>query len=162
MGEFCYTNILNQISNVSVQVYPGAETTLKFANGTKVTYQNYAKVLAKLDGVTDGASLYKKLFTYPKPLPSASASASPTASPTAAPTPTGTPAPGYPPPVIREPHNLIGGYFLDGDYSDVAVLSIPSFSYQPAFASTAEKFLAAAKAAGKKKLVVDVSANGGG
>ncbi|KAF2000691.1 hypothetical protein P154DRAFT_434352 [Amniculicola lignicola CBS 123094] len=146
-------------------VYPGPETTLKFANGTKVTFQNYAKVLVKLDGVTDGASLYKKWFTYPKvpaaaPSPTASASVTPTS--TSTPTATATPAPGYPPPVIREPHNLIGGYYLDGDYSDVAVLSIPSFSYQPTFASTAEKFLAAAKAAGKKKLVVDVSANGGG
>jgi hypothetical protein len=60
---------------------------------------------------------------------------------------------------------LIGGYFLEDEYSDVAVLSVPSFvgiDAQEAFQSTAENFLAAAKAAGKKKLVVDVQANGGG
>jgi hypothetical protein len=67
--------------------------------------------------------------------------------------------------VVREAHNLIGGYFLDDEYSDVAVLSVPSFvgiTAQEEFQSTAADFLAAAKAAGKKKLVIDVSANGGG
>ena len=54
---------------------------------------------------------------------------------------------------------------MEDEYSDVAVLSVPSFvgiDAQDAFQSTAVKFLAAAKAAGKKKLVVDLQANGGG
>lgn len=66
---------------------------------------------------------------------------------------------------MREAHNLIGGYYLDDENSDVAVLSVPSFvgiDAQAAFQSTAQNFLAAAKAAGKKKLIVDVQANGGG
>ena len=141
-------------------VYPGATTELQFENGTSTTYNNYAKVLIPFTGITDGESLYKTWFTGNKPT---AATPTPTASASATVTP--IPAPGYPPPVVREEHNLIGGYFLEDDYSDVAVLSVPSFvgiSAQEAFQDTAAKFLAAAKAAGKKKLVIDVSANGGG
>lgn len=153
-------------------IYPGANTDLLFENGTHRTYENYAKVLVNFTGVTDGAELYQKFLTGPQPTPSPSASpsanttmATPSATATASATPTSIPAPGYPPPVVREIHNLIGGYYLEDDYSDVAVLSVPSFvgiSAQKEFQSTATTFLAAAKAAGKKKLVVDVSANGGG
>lgn len=119
-------------------------------------------------GITDGESLYQALFTTPKPTetaePSPSNSTVPTTSASASATP--TPAPGYPPPVIREIHNQIGGYYLEDDYSDIAVLSVPSFvsldSAEIPFQQTSQTFLAAAKAAGKKKLIVDVSANGGG
>jgi hypothetical protein len=158
-------------------IYPGQTTELTFANGTTVTYDNFARVLIPFDGITDGESLYKLWFTgnqpgseTEEPAPSNSTSATPTPTPTpsatssAAAVPT-IPAPGYPPPVLREAHNLIGGYFLEDDYSDVAVLSVPSFvgiSAQEEFQATAANFLAAAKAAGKKKLVIDVSANGGG
>jgi hypothetical protein len=156
-------------------VYPGATTEITFKNGSCVTYDNFARVLIPFDGITDGESLYQLWFTGNQPgseteeaAPSNSTSATPTpsASATASATPVPTiPAPGFPPPVLREAHNLIGGYFLEGDYSDVAVLSVPSFvgiDAQEGFQSTAANFLAQAKAAGKKKLVVDVSANGGG
>jgi hypothetical protein len=152
------------------QVYPGATTELTFENGTSVTYDNYAKVLVPFTGITDGESLYQKWLTGPPPTPSPSAapnSTTPTPTPSAAATPSVTPipAPGYPPPVVREIHNLIGGYYLEGMYADTAVLSVPSFvgiDAQAAFQNTATSFLAAAKAAGKKKLIVDVQANGGG
>jgi hypothetical protein len=156
-------------------IYPGETTELTFANGSCVTYDNFARVLIPFDGITDGESLYQLWFTGNNPgsetgeaAPSNSTSATPTpsATATASATPVPTiPAPGYPPPVVREAHNLIGGYFLEDDYSDVAVLSVPSFvgiDAQEGFQSTAANFLAAAKAAGKKKLVIDVSANGGG
>ncbi|CAN9326612.1 unnamed protein product [Alternaria alternata] len=151
-------------------IYPGPTTELTFENGTSRTYDNFAKVLIPFDGITDGESLYKLWFTGPtqteEPTPSNSTSATPTPSATTSATPMPTiPAPGYPPPVFREAHNLIGGYFLEDDYSDVAVLSVPSFvgiDAQEEFQATAANFLAAAKSAGKKKLVIDVSANGGG
>ncbi|KAF1951679.1 hypothetical protein CC80DRAFT_480477 [Byssothecium circinans] len=135
--------------------YPGASTELVFENGTTYKFDNYAKVLVSFDGITDGESLYQKHI--------AASTGSSSVSETAA---TAIPAPGYPPPVIREAKNLIGGYYLDAtEYSDVAVLSVPSFQ-SPAvaedFQQTAEKFLTGAKAAGKKKLVIDLSANGGG
>jgi hypothetical protein len=54
----------------------------------------------------------------------------------------------------------------DPAYSSVAVLSVPSFvglfTEESSFQDTASKFIAAAVAAGKTKLVIDVSANGGG
>ncbi|KAF2476536.1 peptidase S41 family protein-like protein [Lindgomyces ingoldianus] len=129
---------LDLILTIPTKVYPGPTTELGFENGTTTTYNNYAKVLVSFAGVTDGESLYKKC----------------------------TPAPGYPPPIFKESHNLIGGYYLEGDYSDVAVLSVPSFvsldSAEIPFQQVSEQFLAAARAAGKKKLIVDVSANGGG
>ncbi|KAF2132372.1 hypothetical protein P153DRAFT_421326 [Dothidotthia symphoricarpi CBS 119687] len=156
-------------------IYPNATTELEFENGTTHTYDNYAKVLIPFDGITDGESLYQLWFTGNQPtatedpVPSNSTTPTPSSSAAASATPTATttsiPAPGYPPPVVREEHNLIGGYFLEDEYSDVAVLSVPSFvgiDAQAEFQQTAETFLAAAKAAGKKKLVVDVQANGGG
>lgn len=153
-------------------IYPGAYTKLEFENGTSVTYTNYAKVLIPFTGITDGESLYKTWFTgnqptavTPTPSPSSNVTSSAISSATASATVAPIPAPGYPPPVVREAHNLIGGYYLEDEYSDVAVLSVPSFVGIDAvvgFQDTAVKFLAAAKAAGKKKLVVDVSANGGG
>lgn len=151
-------------------IYPGATTELEFENGTSVTYDNYAKVMIPFTGITDGGSLYKTWFTGNQP-PAATPAPSPSnitssavSSTAASATVASIPAPGYPPPVIREAHNLIGGYYLEDDYSDVAVLSVTSFLGNSAqeWQDTASKFLAAAKAAGKKKLVVDVSANGGG
>jgi hypothetical protein len=119
-------------------------------------------------GVTDGESLYQKFFTGA--LATQTTEADPTNStmptPSATPSATSIPAPGYPPAVFKESHNLIGGYYLEDDYSDIAVLSVPSFvsldEAEIPFQQVGENFLAAAKAAGKKKLVIDLSANGGG
>lgn len=73
----------------------------------------------------------------------------------------------YPNPVIDQAGGDIGGYFLDGDHGDVAVLSASSFEGSGAqgsvaFQETIEKFLSECKKAGKKKLIVDVTGNGGG
>jgi hypothetical protein len=83
------------------------------------------------------------------------------------PKPTSTPAPGYPPPSIRQQNNPIEGYYLsDPAYSSVAVLSVSGFAglftEEASFHDTATKFIAASVAAGKTKLVIDVSANGRG
>ncbi|PVI06595.1 hypothetical protein DM02DRAFT_724268 [Periconia macrospinosa] len=147
--------------------YPGAKTALEFENGTTAEFENYAKVLISFTGVTDGESLYDNYLTGTG---TSTVASSPQNSTTPSPTPSATstslPAPGYPPPVYREANNLIGGYYLEDEYSDIAVLSVPSFvsleSAEIPFQQTGEKFLAAAKAAGKKKLVIDLSANGGG
>jgi hypothetical protein len=153
------------------QVYPGPETELEFENGTTTTYTNVARVLVSLDGVTDGESLYQKYFSNLATstiaeTPTNSSVATSTASAMPSATTTSIPAPGYPPPVYKEQHNLIGGYFLEDDYSDIAVLSVPSFvsleSAEVDFQQVTEKFIVAAKAAGKTKLVIDLSANGGG
>ena len=114
-------------------------------------------MLVPLEGFTDGESLYQRWLSGTPSTPNAAAAPA---------SPSDPPTPGYPPPIYRAPGNVIGGYYLDGQYSDVAVLSVPSFvsaeSQEIPFQQVGEKFLAAARAAGKKKLIIDVSANGGG
>jgi hypothetical protein len=68
--------------------------------------------------------------------------------------------------------NFTSGYFLNGTgYDNVAVLSVLDFApqgntgaveYLSNFQSTVSSFLSQSKAAGKSRLVIDVSANGGG
>lgn len=154
-------------------IYPGASTTLTFENGTSHTMQNFAKVLIPFDGIDSGESLYNLHFTTPEDTSfhngestTTTTTTSSTTAPTSTTTATSTPAPGYPPPIIRQENNLIGGYFLTTPlHSDTAILSVPSFvgtSAQTSFQTTARTFLAAARAANKTKLIIDVSANGGG
>lgn len=79
---------------------------------------------------------------------------------------------GYPfLPVNKDPSNQVAGYFLNGTgLDDVAILRITSFANETAdpdlrtatFVNTTRDFLAAATAANKKKLIIDVSGNGGG
>ena len=74
----------------------------------------------------------------------------------------------YPTPIIRHSEGDIAGYYIDDpDYDSVAVLSVPSFQGSgsggiPEFQQVAQTFLTESKAAGKTKLVIDLSANGGG
>ena len=168
-------------------IYDGPTTTLEFSNGSSTTYQNFARVFVDFAGVQSGSDLYQKYFTVdpdalltdsnPTQLSNVTATVTATSTDTSAPTPTtasvtttsaaSTPSPGYPPPVVRQPNNLNGGYYLDGeDYADVAVLSVASFvgldSAEQSFQDTNVQFIQQAKADGKTKLLIDVSANGGG
>ncbi|KAH8821445.1 hypothetical protein F5884DRAFT_87204 [Xylogone sp. PMI_703] len=84
--------------------------------------------------------------------------------------------PTYPDPVVRDPYNLLVGYFPDGvGIDDVAVLSVPTFSTSGPttggnlpddsianFAIEAQKFVNNATASGKKKIIIDVTGNPGG
>lgn len=45
--------------------YPGPSTTLKFANGTTLTQQNYANVLQDFDNVTSGEEAYQMFLAVP-------------------------------------------------------------------------------------------------
>ncbi|KAB8073593.1 hypothetical protein BDV29DRAFT_201751 [Aspergillus leporis] len=146
-------------------IYPGAATTLKFANGTTRTYRTTANVKGDFTGVTDGRSMYQKFCTGPST--AASATTAPTTTPAATPaaTKSAIPAPGYPAPEVISSDNVISGYFLNSTRnSDVAVLSMLSFepSVPAEFQAVLQAFIRHAKSAGKSKLVIDVSANGGG
>lgn len=159
-------------------VYPGATTTLKFANGTSVTNENFARVLAPFANITTGEDIYQTFFVPPPGEPQqieplATSTMPTTSATTATPTSTSTassttiPAPGYPSPIIREMSNLNSGYFLESDgYDDVAVLSVPSFvgttPDEIPFQAVNTYLINQAVASGKKKLIIDVSANGGG
>jgi hypothetical protein len=141
-------------------VYPGPTTTLKFANGTEYTMENYARVLQTFRGITTGEELAKRLFYYG----ASSGDDTPEITET---DPGSAAAIGYPTPVVPGPANLINGFFIDAPgYEDVAVLQVPNFvgdqSAEVSFQRTTQQFIPKALAAGKKKLIIDLQANGGG
>lgn len=90
-----------------------------------------------------------------------------TAASTSSAAPKSIPSPGYPAPFVSETNNLNAGYFIDAPgYEDVAVLVVRSFVGTEAdeipFQAVNTYFIETAAAMGKTKLIVDVSANGGG
>lgn len=155
-------------------IYPGESTTLKLANGTSITTENFARVLVPFDNITSGADIYRQFF-IPAEINSAlelatSTSAAPTStsssatSSSAAPT---IPAPGFPSPIARTGNNLNSGYFLEGEgYDDVAVSSLASFGQSTPdpgdFQAVNTYLINQAVAHNKTKLILDLSANGGG
>ena len=120
---------------------------------------NIAYVKGVFTGVTDGPSFYKVFCN-------STSSDAPTAA-TKAIGAAGSSiiAPGYPAPVITTNDSIVSGYYLDDEgCDDVAVISLLAFESESAveFQAVAQNFFADAVAAGKKKLVIDLSANGGG
>ena len=147
-------------------IYPGANTTITFENGTTNTYNNYAGVIGDFTGVTDGESFYQLFCTGPHVAAIPSNVTYPTPTPPPLPPTATTTAAGYPTPVVISSDQQVSGYFLDDDpaYADVAVLSMVSFEpdFPIEFQSVVQTLISDAKAAGKTKLVVDLSGNGGG
>jgi len=134
-------------------IYPGPTTKFSFANGTTIELDNVAHVKGSFAGVTDGPSFYQAFCTGPQTSASAAAAAAPIS------------APGYPNPVITTNDSIVSGYYLEGEgFNDVAVLSLLSMESESPleFQTVVQDFISDAKAAGKKKMVIDLSANGGG
>lgn len=80
---------------------------------------------------------------------------------------TSVPAPAYPTPFVSTADNENSGYFIDQPgYEDVAVLALRTFvaldGVEIPFQSVNTYFIETAAALGKTKLIIDVSANGGG
>jgi Peptidase family S41 len=157
------------------QVYPGANTTLAFANGSSVSIPNVAVVKKDLSGITNGEDMYSA-FCTPSSTDAAATSSAPASkrqastalsSSTASAIPLPT-SPGYPYPVVKHSANFVAGYFLnDTGNENVAVLSIPSYNaalpgQEIEFQDVVQSFLAAAQQAGKTNLIIDLQANGGG
>jgi hypothetical protein len=143
-------------------IYPSADTTIEFENGTVTIYRNFGHVIGDFTGVTDGELFYETFRTGPAPT-AASNSTNPATTPVLP--PTTTTAYNYPTPVVISSDKVVSGYFSDEPaYEDVAVLSMLSFdpTLPAEFQSVVQAFIADAKAAGKTKLVVDLAANGGG
>lgn len=148
-------------------VYPGAHTTLTFANGTSRTFQNYARVLVNMRGIQTGEDLQRNYFYYDAAASAESISNVNGETPVRVSATSPSTPPGYPEAVVPGPLNLINGYYIDSpDYNDIAVLSVPSFvsnSYAESdFQLTTTRFIPKALADGKTKLIIDLSANGGG
>ncbi|KAJ4113926.1 hypothetical protein NW768_011456 [Fusarium equiseti] len=153
-------------------VYPGETTTLKFQNGSKVEMRNNAQVTGNWTGVVDAKTFFTKLC--PKVFSNGEESDA-TVDSRKKPGPTGEESrlasiaddsrlPGYPKPVAISDDKSASGYFLEGpEFDEVAVLVLTGMSLVAASSQkTVQEFYAAAKRAGKKKLVVDVQVNEGG
>lgn len=148
-------------------VYPGATTTLKFANGSEYTMDNFAKTQISFRNISTGEDLGEKWFSWGSQedgFLQAEQAAEPEVP---ALNGAGAAAPGYPSPVVPGPQNLINGFYLDAPgYEDVAILQVPNFvgvtAAEVAFQKVTQDFIPKALADGKTKLIIDLQANGGG
>ncbi|KAK8051106.1 hypothetical protein PG993_002491 [Apiospora rasikravindrae] len=158
-------NFLGRFTNPGV--WPGTNNTLVvFANGTTLAIDTVAKIRA---GDTAGFSSSAKDLYSRVCLPSATSrnkasEADGEGSPLTKPSPS-SPA-YYPPTVSRDNYNQMNGYYLD---AQTAVMFIPSFSGENLphdqdghFADAATKIVSDAVKSGRKRIIIDVSGNGGG
>ncbi|CAO2648426.1 Nn.00g076930.m01.CDS01 [Neocucurbitaria sp. VM-36] len=154
-------------------VHPGASTTLKFANGTEYTMQNYARTSISFRNINTGEDLGKKWFSWGSEEAEVQAQSeqpdteTPETISIAEFDIAAAAAPGYPAPVVAGPQNLINGFYIDAPgYEDVAVLQVPNFvgstSAEVPFQRVTQDFIPRALADGKTKLIIDLQANGGG
>ncbi|KAK5075522.1 hypothetical protein LTR64_001729 [Lithohypha guttulata] len=148
-------------------IYPGPTTSLTFENGSTHTHDNFARVQVPFRYINNGSDLYLNYVNSPLPSSTASnrlADAIQFSAPATATSPTVYPRPGYPPPVVNsKTFNNVAGYYLDEPgYEDVAVLAVASFVGTSDYQNVVYSFLDQASKAGKTKLVIDTSANGGG
>ena len=162
--------------------YPGENLTFKFENGTELDPVPWLAIYSN-DGpsgpLTTGGDFYNffVLGLYPASfnatLSSTASGSSPTASTTSSSTPTMTAwaNPAYPqdPDIVQPDLSMTGGGVLTGYlFNDTmtGVLSIPSFEVFDnaidSFSSTVGEFLRRSKAAGMKKIIIDVQQNAGG
>ncbi|EOA88596.1 hypothetical protein ACJQWK_02107 [Exserohilum turcicum] len=145
-------------------VYPGATTTLTFANGSSYTMENYARPIIPFRNIATGADLAEKWLTYGSTEMLAQAESHDDASTFAT---TGAVTPGFPTPVAAGPLNIINGFYIDDSgYEDVAVLQVANFvgssSAEAPFQQLTRDFIAKALTDAKTKLIIDLQANGGG
>ncbi|KAL6860811.1 hypothetical protein J3F83DRAFT_747613 [Trichoderma novae-zelandiae] len=156
--------------------FPGAhEFNLTYANGTEQSLPLTAFVSSRLG--TDftfetGDELWDAAC---KPQPASSDDSSKKKRAESSPSAKEKPAPAtYPKPTVKDPFNLIIGYLPDDKgLEDVAVLTVPTFETEDAasgipaneianFALEAQDFVQKAIAAGRSKVIIDVTNNGGG
>ncbi|KAF2734000.1 hypothetical protein EJ04DRAFT_494169 [Polyplosphaeria fusca] len=143
-------------------VYPGPTTTLTFANGSSSTTENFARVLQSFRQIQTGEDVADHYFYYNAAASLENFDETISSQNVAAAAPLG-----YPSPVVAGPNNLINAFYIDAPgYEDVAVLQVPNFvgtnAAEVPFQRTTQAFIPKALADGKKKLIIDVQANGGG
>ncbi|KAK4174531.1 hypothetical protein QBC36DRAFT_333498 [Triangularia setosa] len=141
-------------------IYPGANTTFTFENGTTLSLDNVAAVKADMTGVVDGPSYYAKFCS-----PNGANSTAPGRSQVTAAEEEEVTVIGYPKPVIITQDGVVSGYFLEGEgYEDVAVIAVLSFEPRSPseFQTVCQRFFALATQAGKTKLIIDFQGNSGG
>ncbi|KAK4197994.1 hypothetical protein QBC40DRAFT_332298, partial [Triangularia verruculosa] len=141
-------------------IYPGANTTFTFENGTTLSLENVAAVKADMTGVVDGSSYYAQFCN-----PDGTMKTTPVQNQATAEEDGQVVVIGYPKPVIITQEGAVSGYFLDGEgYEDVAVIAVLSFQPRSPseFQAVCQQFFELAAQAGKTKLIIDFQGNGGG
>ncbi|GKU03724.1 peptidase s41 family protein [Fusarium langsethiae] len=151
--------------------------TIEFHNGTKKVVQNEIVILPTVDfsGIESGEDFHQYIEVMPTNMTSKEPVNERRSTQESSKF-----IPGYPIPIAKHSANSIAAYFLDGKgYEDTAVLSILSFAPlgldlanpPPGFRLTkfilegqavVLELIRKAKAAGRDKLIIDMSANGGG
>ncbi|EWG47349.1 hypothetical protein FVEG_07478 [Fusarium verticillioides 7600] len=152
--------------------------TIEFHNGSKLEVVNQLVVPATVDlsGIESGEDFHY----YVEITPTNTTTEEPSTNERRSNQETDDDLPGYPKPLVKQSSNAVSAYLLNGDdYKDTAVLSILSFlpigidiSNPPADFSMTKfilegqavilQLIKAAKATGRDKLIIDMSANGGG
>lgn len=131
--------------------WPGASHTLGFANGSTTTVETVVSVQAF--PYRNSKELYAGLCI-------------PSNSSTLASTEDETPSPslsGYPKPFIGSESNYTMGFFPNTSHlEDVGVLAVLSIDPPLALNDIAREFVKQASIHGKKKILIDLSGNGGG
>lgn len=187
-----YNNILTNVPNALLgggtnfgafakyDNFPGVhEYNMTFANGTQRTFPLKAQVNSSVGNftVTTGEELFNAICANPQGTTDSSSKKSKrdenmaglfkreanTSKPLPAPT-------GFPTPVVRDPFNLMVGYFPeDATLKDTAVMTVGSFGTGEiddqeviTFAEKSQEFVNKAVAAGKSKMIIDLTQNGGG
>ncbi|KAL1649604.1 hypothetical protein SLS58_001661 [Diplodia intermedia] len=143
----------------TANIYLGDNTTLIHENRTKTILDNYAVLTRNFSDIDSAAAFSSAFLTGPTATPTSTASATSTSS---TPLPT---AYNYPHPVRKASDNSVSGYFLNSTGRDtVAVLSSPTFfpANMSEYQAAVSAFLAAATAANKTRLIIDLRHNGGG
>ncbi|RMJ12403.1 hypothetical protein CDV36_007952 [Fusarium kuroshium] len=155
--------------------------TIKFYNGTELEVVNEIAILKTVDfsGIESGEDFHE-YFEIPHNTTSEKSSSNERrADNNTTTTKESANLPGYPKPVVKHSKNSLAGYFLEGEgYEKTAVLTILSFlpigfefatlgefdfvEYVAEAEEVLGEFIKKCKKAGRDKLIIDVSANGGG
>ncbi|KAJ5813601.1 Interphotoreceptor retinol-binding [Penicillium pulvis] len=133
----------------------GSELVVKYANGSSHTVQKTATPMERYFSYQNGTELYN-INCLPQSLPtetSSDAGAEQASEDT-----------GLPGATLGNPESSIAGYFSNlTSLQDTAILFLPTFSSSPTqVAQVAVDFLQNVTAAGKKNILIDVTANPGG
>ncbi|PLB45838.1 hypothetical protein P170DRAFT_364977 [Aspergillus steynii IBT 23096] len=139
----------------STEIWPGPSSDFKFTNGTVKNVETRATSDIVDFSYRNGTAVYNR-FCSPTALPGPSNSSSSKRFMRA--------AAGYPKPNFSDKNNVTFGFFSNETaLRDTAVLSVPTFDALPsATTEFAASFLRNATAAGKKKIIIDLSGNPGG
>ncbi|RSL61536.1 hypothetical protein CEP53_005056 [Fusarium sp. AF-6] len=155
--------------------------TIKFYNGTELEVVNEIAILKTVDfsGIESGEDFHE-YFEIPHNTTSEKSSSNERrADNNTTTTKESANLPGYPKPVVKHSKNSLAGYFLEGEgYEKTAVMTILSFlpigfefstldefdfvEYVAEAEEVLGEFIKKCKKAGRDKLIIDVSANGGG